>query len=464
MLLLLLAGCSTTPPNAPEAGITGTPASNNQKTAVPTRRLTPKPQKTTPVTQLEAGAEDIKGLEIVFWHSWDGAAGSVLDQLAQEFNRENEWAVQVRVEYQGTLDQLDEKVNQIAAGEPKPHIIAAYLYQALNWESEAEIAALDRYVNDPIWGLTEAQIADFYPAMWQAEVIQGERFGIPALRSGQFLFYNETWAGELGFDQAPQNWGQLEQQVCAASQALLADEGLENDGLGGLAVTTEYSASLSWMAAFEAKIVQNSGEYQFDSPQVENTFESLRKLSERGCAWLVEAGSPVERFASREGLITTGSLLEATVVDRVLERVGSRDRWRLLPFLGSANLTTFTHYGPAYVILSSTPEEELAAWVFIRWLLAPERQARWIEASGGLPLQRSVTEELADYGNRNPHWAEAVALLADSQAEPTQASWQTVRWAISDATVQLFRYYFSLDQVPQLVELLDETAQELNSR
>lgn len=462
VVLLTLAGCSQTPPNAPEANATRTPATNSQKTAIPALRLPPTLAKNTPVTQLDVDGEDLSGLEIIFWHSWEGQLGELVQQLVEEFNQENEWAIQVRAEYKGNLDELDGKMRQQEAGEGKPQLVAAYLHQALNWS--AELAQLDAYVDDPVWGLSAEQQADFYPSVWQAEVIRGERLGVPALRSGQFLYYNETWGRELGFDQAPQNWGLLEQQVCAAAKALLSDEGRENDGLGGLMVTTDYSASLSWMAANGAEVVDESGDYQFDTPQVENTFEALRKLSERGCARLVEAGSPVESFANREGLVTSGSLLEAPVVDQALRRVDNQDQWTLLPFLGSDGQAKITHYGPAYVILSSTVEEELAAWSFVRWFLAPERQARWIEASGGLPLQRSVGRQMDDYASRNPHWAKAVALLPESVAEPSLASWKTVRWAISDATVQLFRYYFSLDQVPDLVKLLDEAAQELNER
>lgn len=460
----MLAACSQTPPSAPDAPTARTPAPAASKTATPRPRSSPTFPATAAVTQLEVDENELSGLEIAFWHSWDGAAGAELDRLVQEFNRGNEWKIQVRPEYQGSLDQLAEKMRLIASGEPGPQLVAAYLYQALNWGGESELATLDPYVNDPVWGLSTVEQEDFFPSIWQAEVIQGERLGIPALRSAQFLYYNQTWASELGFAQAPQNWSQLEQQVCAASQALRGDDSLVNDGLGGLAVTTDYSASLSWMAGFGAEIVDDSRNYRLDTPQVENTFEALRKLSESGCAWLVEAGSPLESFAGRESLITTGSLLEAPAMEQALQRTGSTDQWAMMPFLGPDGRATLTHYGPAYMILSSTPEEELAAWVFVRWLLAPEQQARWIEASGGLPVQGSVAEGWEKTANRNMEWVKAVELLPDSQAEPTQASWYTVRWALSDATVQLFRYYFSLQQVPDLVELLNETAQELNER
>jgi len=465
VILSFLASCSQDLPVAPGGDATGTLAVSTQITVVPARQSTPTPRKTEAVTQLDVDPRDLNGLEILFWHSFDDPARAILLKLAEEFNRSNEWGVQVRAEYQGNYDQLNEKARLALENEQPPHLVAAYLYQALQWDSDPTLAALGKYVDDPIWGLTEEQQADFYPSIWQADVIAGERLGIPALRSGQYLYYNQTWGGELGFSQAPQSWRQLEQQVCAAAQASSNDDEQENDGLGGLLVTTDYAATLGWLAAFGSEIVDaESGVYALDTPAVEDAFEALRKLSDQGCAWLVENGSAVESFASRHSLIASGSLLEAPFLDQALERAGSRDQWTVLPFLGNATQAASIHYGPAYVVFSSSPEEELAAWLFIRWLLTPESQTQWIEASGGLPLQRSVAEQMQDYATRNPHWTEAVALLPDAQAEPALASWHTVRWAFSDATVQLFRYYFTLEQVPDLVELLDETVQELNER
>ena len=465
VILSCLAGCSQDLPVAPGGIATGTHAASTQVTVVPARQSTPTPPKTEPATQIEVDPRNLTGLEILFWHSFDGPAGAMLLKLAEEFNRSNEWGVQVRAEYQGNYDQLDEKVRQALENEQPPHLVAAYLYQALQWGSDPDLAVLDKYVDDPVWGLTEDQQADFYPSIWQAEVIAGERLGMPALRSGQYLYYNQTWGGELGYSQAPQNWRQLEQQVCAAAQVASNDDERENDGQGGLLVTTDYAATLGWLAAFGSEIVDaESGEYALDVPAVEDAFEALGKLSEQGCATLVENSLAVESFANRHSLIASGSLLEAPFLDRALERAGSHDQWIVMPFLGDATQSASVHYGPAYVVLPSSPEEELAAWLFIRWLLAPESQAQWIEASGGLPLQRSVVEQMQDYAARNPHWAAAAALLPEAQAEPALASWQTVRWAFSDATVQLFRYYFTLEQVPDLVELLDETVQELNQR
>ncbi|MCS6908048.1 MAG: hypothetical protein RML93_09240, partial [Anaerolineales bacterium] len=58
----------------------------------------------------------------------------------------------------------------------------------------------------------------------------------------------------------------------------------------------------------------------------------------------------------------------------------------------------------------------------------------------------------------------AVGYLPLGVQEPLWASWDTVRWAVSDSSRQLVAWYFSLDQVASLVQLLEKTAADLHSR
>ena len=120
-------------------------------------------------------------------------------------------------------------------------------------------------------------------------------------------------------------------------------------------------------------------------------------------------------------------------------------------------------YGPSLFVLESTPEEQLASWIFLKWLLEPENQARLVQATGGFPLRESVLDYIDQNQPPLPHWYEAVELLPDAQPEPNFQSWGSVRWAVSDIATQLYRWYFTLDQLPAAVRLLDKTAADLHS-
>jgi ABC-type glycerol-3-phosphate transport system substrate-binding protein len=91
-----------------------------------------------------------------------------------------------------------------------------------------------------------------------------------------------------------------------------------------------------------------------------------------------------------------------------------------MPYPGVGDPVIVT-YGPSYAALKSTPEQELAAWLFIRWLLEPERQEQWVRVGGLFPLRSSALSLLSDYSTTHPQWAAAVALLDDAQPVPPSA-------------------------------------------
>jgi len=64
--------------------------------------------------------------------------------------------------------------------------------------------------------------------------------------------------------------------------------------------------------------------------------------------------------------------------------------------------------------------------------------------------------------NRYPQWAAALELLSRARSEPMFQSWGTVRWALGDASTQLFRSYFTVDQVPTLLAYLERVAADLH--
>ena len=67
-------------------------------------------------------------------------------------------------------------------------------------------------------------------------------------------------------------------------------------------------------------------------------------------------------------------------------------------------------YGSSFVMLNSTPEKQLASWLFMRWMLESEQQREWVEVTGLFPLRTSLLENLRDYARSHPQWVAAVAL------------------------------------------------------
>jgi multiple sugar transport system substrate-binding protein len=431
--------------------------------------LTPTPTATAtlqPTSALGADPASLRGAVVRMWHPWSGEMNAALQELAAEFNASNEWGINVQVESQDNLDDLATQVQSaIQSGEP-PDLAVGYLYQALAWEDGRELADLDLYLNDPQWGLSAEEQADFYPLFWEQNSVDGKRVGLPALGSGQVLFYNQSWAQELGFSAPPATAEEFRQQACAAAQASQQAGG--QAGTGGWIISTHYSTLLGWIQAFGGQVSQEAGgqtqdsPYNFDTPAVQQAFTFLRGLYDERCAWLAEDIESEQAFALRQGLFATGSLTGIPYQADTMKRLGKGDEWTVIPFPGLPDQAGLSAYGPAFVMLSETPELRLAGWLFLRWLLGTPNQVRLAEAGGSFPLSAGSLTAMQEYRSQNPQWAAAVDLLPKGQAEPAYRSWEMVRWALTDAATQLFRSYFSLDQVPQLVKFLDKTAADLH--
>ncbi|HEY5269513.1 MAG TPA: extracellular solute-binding protein, partial [Anaerolineales bacterium] len=115
-------------------------------------------------------------------------------------------------------------------------------------------------------------------------------------------------------------------------------------------------------------------------------------------------------------------------------------------------------------VLKSTPEKQLVAWLFARWLLSPENQVQWVEATGLFPLRTSVLDRIGPYRTASPQWDAAVGDLSLAQGVPQLASWRKVRYVLEDGTNVIFQTNIPVDQIPSVLTEMDSTAKEINDK
>jgi hypothetical protein len=171
------------------------------ETAVPAQTAVPTP---TRLPHLQLLPEDLDGTRIRFWHPWSGAMAELMQQKAEEFNRINSWGIAVEVTAPGGSGLLFEQVTEQLSEQTAPNVVAASMEQILTWHRLEGVAInLNDYVDDSVWGLNPQERADFPRSFWDQGELEGRRYGIPAMRSPEVLFYNAAWARELGFPNPP---------------------------------------------------------------------------------------------------------------------------------------------------------------------------------------------------------------------------------------------------------------------
>jgi ABC-type glycerol-3-phosphate transport system substrate-binding protein len=405
--------------------------------------------------------EALQGVKIQVWMPWFGVDTQLFESQVNDFNSSNQWGITVEAVSQQNYTELYDNVTSALATPDKPQLAIALPEQAIGWDKPGQVVDLTRYIHDPEYGLTASEIADFPAAFWSQDELGTRRLAMPAQRTARVMLYNAGWAQELGFNAPPKTPGDFRQQACRAHQSMLADSDRKNDAQGGWLVDDSAPTFLSWMSAFGGGILDTNGNYQFLTPKNLSAITYVKQLYDESCAWMAAPDSdPAAAFAARKALFATAALEDLPDYSRAMGSAGNSDEWTVLPFPGQDG-GTIVVYGSSYVILKSTPEQQLASWLFVRWLLSPENQKKWVEVTGMLPLRTSVLSLLGDYQKSHPQWTEAVALIPQAQGVPRLASWRSVGVMIGDGFDAMFRSNTPAGRVAEVLAIMQNTARDL---
>jgi ABC-type glycerol-3-phosphate transport system substrate-binding protein len=420
---------------------------------------TPKPESTVETgSRLKVNEEALKGLEIAVWTPWYGIESTLFDSFVEEFNSNNSWGIKVKVQSQINFSNLYETVTSSLPTAEKPDLVIALPEHALEWNADGAVTDLTPYVDDPKYGFASSDIPAVF---WDQDKSDKTRVAVPAQRTARFLLWNETWASALGFDSSPTAPDDFRQQSCRAQQFMLKDNSAQNDSLGGWIVDTEPTTAYAWLLAFEGGVLEGSN-YRFLTPHNIDAFKFLRELSEKGCAWQATADiDPITSFANREAIFLTAGLEDLPTVARAFASANNSDTWKVIPFPGT-NQDAMVVYGSSYIVLKSTDAKQLAAWLFVRWLLDNKQDARWVETTHLFPIRTSTLDLLADYQKTHPQWTQAVALLPQGEMQPQLASWRKVKIMLGDGFTHMYRVNLPSGQVAAILAQMDSLSKVLS--
>ena len=468
VVVLLAAGCTASPTGTPlptkdtplpTAGSTATIALPPMRTASPAIRPTPK---TTPTQGISAS--QIRGARISFWYPASGDLEDEYSAQIAEFNRTNIWGITVEGRAFLSTIQLEEQVTSQTGS--LPNLVSVPLEMLLTWQAQSQIVlALDEFIHDPEWGLTSQETGDILDVFWNEES-DGQRWGFPAERNAQVLFYNVSWAQALGFQHPPATPDEFKTQACAAMKANVSDDNLENNGTGGWLLSEDPLVLESWRMVFggDPLPVQEGKPYIFNTPASVSAFSFLKTMVDENCAWMARNPAPYQYFAQREALFYSGSLLDFPFQARAMDFAKSSDRWIVLEYPSPDGSRVVLTSGNTNAILRSSPVDQLASWLFLRHLMLPRVQARLAAVNDLIPVRQSALDLMADFRQQNAQWAQVVDWQDDYRPAPRLASWRTVRRILQDAAWQIFSPIVKVDGIAGVLEELDGMVKEMATR
>ena len=429
---LILTACQPTEAPEPE------PPKAEEATAVPEEAEEPA-EEPEAVGEGPYEGVDPSGQDVLWWHQHTRERQEGLNQMVEEFNASNEWGIEVQAEFAGGYPEIyDKMIAAISADDPTllPNLTVGYANQVAKYQLSESLVDMDEFVDSPKWGLSDEEVADFPVGIFEADVspIFGDghfRMGFPPNRSMEALYYNQDWLTELGYDGPPETWAEFAEMACAATDP--------DAGTVGYEISTDASRFSSMVFSRHGSyFLPDGSSFDYENDTVKETMGFIKDLYDQGCVTLIaESYGDQTDFGNYRTLFTIGSTSGLPYYDAAVKS-GEQGEflWSVapLPYMDGGDEPVMNLYGASVTVPKTTPEQELAAWLFVKWYTSPEQNARWAKISQYFPVRKSAADAMGDYFDENPTFKKAFDLLPYATYE---AQWcpcyEEVRRSMEDA-------------------------------
>lgn len=380
---------------------------------------------------------DPSGQEVVFWYQHTRERETALEELIAEYNATNAHGIVVKGEYAGSYGDIYNKMVVGIQGDALPSLVVAYQNQAMAYYRDGGVVDIEPYISSPKWGFSPEERKDFVEAFIKQDFIGGAQVGFPPNRSLEVFYYNADWLAELGYGEPPRTWDEFAQLCRLAAERPFSRSENKERSLGFL-IEADASRLASLVFAHGGDLANADGTaYTLDAPAVRQSLALLRELLQQGAIELMgEEYGDQREFAAGQVLFMLRSSSGLPFVVSAVED-GSNFSWSVTYPPKEVAEPVVNVYGASVSLCKTTPQQQLAAWLFIKWFTEPAQQARWVRASNYFPVRRSTARELGDYFEKNPRYQAAYALLDYGKSEPSISSYQQVRRMIQEAMVEI---------------------------
>jgi sn-glycerol 3-phosphate transport system substrate-binding protein len=341
-----------------------------------------------------APGKDVKpAAKITWWHAMSGINGEALNKVVTNFNN-SQSNIKVEAVFQGSYDDLLSKLNTALASNAAPALVQVYDIGQRYMYDSGQVVPMQAFIDRD-----KFDTSDFEPAVLNYYKYQDKLQSMPWNASSSIFYYNKDAFKEVGLDPekppvtfteiteaakkltkkdasgqtvrygfGPSIYGWFFEQLLATSGSLYADNGNGRDDRATKLVFNNAAgkAILDW---WKAGI---DGGY-FYNPGIDNA----------GATTAFNAGKTamyLESSAALRGNINTAKFQVGT---GLFARPDSRpkDGGNII---GGASL---------YIMKSRPPEEQQAAWEFVKYAMTPPVQAQWQSDTGYYAIRKSAYNE-----------------------------------------------------------------------
>ena len=364
-----------------------------------------------------APGKDVKpAANITWWHAMSGINGEALNKIVNNFNA-SQSAIKVTTVFQGSYDDLLSKLNTALASNAAPALVQVYDIGQAYMRDSGQVVPMQAFIDRDKFSTT-----DFEPAVINYYKYQDKLQSMPFNASSSIFYYNKDAFTEVGLDPnkppvtfseitdaakkltkkdasgntvrygfGPSIYGWFFEQLMATSGALYADNGNGRDDRATKVVYNNAAGKAIldwWKAGIDGGYFYNPGQ---DNAGATTAFQSGK------------TAMYLESSAALRGNINTAKFQVGTGLfarpDNKPANGGN--------IIGGASL---------YIMKSRPPEEQQAAWEFVKYAMSPAVQAQWQSDTGYYAVVKSAYNEAPakEWASKYPQFQTPVDQIRNS--------------------------------------------------
>lgn len=392
-----------------------------------------------------------------------GREGEVVRELVPEFERRHP---EIRVE-----------VQQVPWSAAHEKLLTAYVGNATPDAAQLGNTWIPELVSLRALAPLGARVAhsatvrgDFFPGIWDTNVIDNETWGVPWYVDTRLLFYRTDLVADAGAPWPPRSWAEWREAMVRIKQRGGPDR------FAILLPIDEWQQPVIFGLQAGAGLLDKEGRHgAFRDPRFREAMAFYIDLYKSGLAPALDLQGVANMYQQlAEGyfaMVITGPWNLGEFRNRL--PADMQDRWATAPLpppeegmpYPSASLA-----GGSSLVLFRRAKSPDAAWRWLEYLSEPVQQARFYELSGDLPARPSAWK-LAGLAT-DPRAASFLAQLERAVSTPKVPEWERIATRVAEAAEQVMRGNRDLDEalaaldadVDRMLEkrrwLLDRAAEE----
>ncbi|CAI3342357.1 sugar ABC transporter substrate-binding protein [Enterococcus cecorum] len=298
-----------------------------------------------------------------------------LSKMTDDFTKET--GIKVKIQSIPWSNAHDKLLTAIAS-KKGPDVLQMGTTWMPEFQKAGALTDMSKYINK----YENLKPDNFFKGSVETTIFDGKSYGIPWAAETRVLFYRTDVLKNVGYDEAPKTWDELEDVA-----KKLSDRGKDKYGIN----IDSKEQSLAFMFARQnGSPLFEDGKPLFNTPKFVEAVSYLNNFIQKGYSPKEDLGMDVSQTFSGDAMVPmfiSGPWMAKAVKDTVPDAKG---KWAIatlpkkennLSSMGGSNLTIFKY----------SKQKDNAA-KFIEFMSRPENQIKWLELTDALPTVMKTWE------------------------------------------------------------------------